>query len=196
MTGWVRVNADALFDAAPLIAIPHPVGDLPYKATQLTLNPCDPAIARRCIAAWHSRLPDTQAGPWMLAFAATFGPDLYGGALWHNPSARGLPNEWLELRRLAIPEYAPPHAASWMLGAMRRWIAKNRPAVPRLLSYQDMDVHTGTIYKAAGWQVAHVSKPRQRDRTPNRVGTRRAYRSDLNGTAPAAAAKARWEVTP
>lgn len=187
---------DGLFDAAPLVAIPEPIGDRPRRARELVLERSDPAVARRCVAAWHSRLPDTQTGPWMLAFTATYQGDLYGGALWHNPSARGLPPDWLELRRLAIPDYAPPHAASWMLGAMRRWIARNMPQVPRLLSYQDMDIHTGTIYKAAGWEPAYVAKPRQRDRTPNRAGTRRAYRSDLNGLAPAAAGKTRWEITP
>jgi hypothetical protein len=83
-----------------------------------------------------------------------------------------------------------------MLGAMRRWIRRNLPDVPRLLSYQDLDVHTGTIYKAAGWTPAFHSKARVRDRTPNRVGTRRAYRTDLNGQAAAAAGKTRWEVTP
>lgn len=132
----------------------------------------------------------------MLAFTASCDGHLYGGALWHNPSARGLPSEWLELRRLAIPDYAPPHAASWMLGAMRKWIRANMPSVPRLISYQDTDVHTGTIYKAAGWEAAYYSKPRVRDRSKPRAGTSRAYRSNLNGSAPDAAGKIRWEITP
>jgi len=83
-----------------------------------------------------------------------------------------------------------------MLGAMRRWVGRQMPDVPRLLSYQDVEVHTGTIYRAAGWHEAFYSAPRQRDRTPNRRGTRRAYRSDLNDAAPAGAGKIRWEVTP
>lgn len=170
--------------------------DPPSKATGLTLEPCPPDVARRYIAAWHSRLPRTQTGPWKLGFVAHHHHTCYGAALWHNPSARGLPQDWLELRRLAIPDDAPPHTASWMLGAMRKWVRANMPEVPRLLSYQDTEVHTGTIYKAAGWEPAYVSKPRQRDRTPNRVGTRRAYRSDLNGAAPSGAGKVRWEVTP
>lgn len=132
----------------------------------------------------------------MLAFTATYDGHPYGGALWHNPSARGLPGDWLELRRLAIAPYAPPHAASWMLGAMRKWIRRELPNVPRLLSYQDLDVHTGTIYKAAGWEPTYHSKARVRDRTPHRAGTTRAYRSNLNGAAPDGAGKMRWEVTP
>jgi hypothetical protein len=195
------VNLDD--DLVPLLPdlvpwhLPVPeVADRPTKARQLSLRVCDPFEARQCVGAWHSRLPDTQRGPWMLGFVAEYGGHLYGGALWNNPSARMLPNEWLELRRLALPDYAPPHAASWMLGAMRKWIARNRPEVPRLISYQDMDVHSGTIYRAAGWTPAYVSQPRVRDRTPKRVGTSRAYRSDLNGQAVAAAAKTRWEIVP
>lgn len=168
----------------------------PAKASGLVLVKADPLVARQCIAAWHSRLPRTQTGPWRLAFVAHHDWTCFGAALWHNPSARGLPPDWLELRRLAIPPDAPPHTASWMLGAMRKWIRHHLPDVPRLLSYQDQAVHTGTIYRAAGWAPAFESKARQRDRTPNRVGTRRAYRSDLNGSDPASAGKTRWEVTP
>lgn len=188
---------EGLFDAAPLIDIPRPaVPNRPLKATQLELVRCDPPQARRCVAAWHSRLPVTQASPWMLAFVAIHNGDLYGGALWNNPSSRMLPNDWLELRRLAVPDYAPPHTASWMLGAMRRWIRCNRPDVPRLLSYQDTEVHTGTIYKAAGWDLAYSPRSIRRNRGDVRIGTQRLYRTSLNGTAPDAAVKVRWEVTP
>lgn len=187
----------------------------PARARGLTLERCSPQVAREFVAAWHSRLPATQVGPWRFGFVAHHQHTCFGAALWHNPSARGLPNEWLELRRLAIPDDAPPHTASWMLGAMAKWVRANLPEVPRLISYQDTDVHTGTIYKAAGWTAAYYAKPRQRDRTSNRVvaaepvladslfgdvtvcdrvSTGRKYRSDLNGQAPAGAGKIRWEL--
>jgi hypothetical protein len=156
---------------SPLFAPEEAVA--PTRATQLALEPCDPQLAREFVGAWHSRLPTTQVGPWLLAFVAHYQFTSFGAALWHNPSARGLPDDWLELRRLAIPDDAPPHAASWMLGAMRRWIGANMPRVSRLISYQDVEVHTGTIYKAAGWEPAYFSKPRLRDRTPNRGSQRR-----------------------
>lgn len=159
----------------------------------LTVVPCDPQTARRLIAAWHSRLPETQRGPWMLAFVAHYEWTAFGAALWHNPSARNLPQDWLELRRLAIPEDAPHCTASFMLSKMRKWIEQNRPETTRLISYQDLDVHTGTIYRAAGWTEGAVAKARQRDRSKPRAGTRRAYRSNLNGVAPDAAGKVRWE---
>lgn len=165
----------------------------PVKASQLTLAPCDPGFARSCVAAWHSRLPYTQAGPWRLAFAAHHEWTCYGVALWHNPSARGLPQSWLELRRLAIAPDAPHCTASYMLGGMARWIARNWPEVTMLISYQDEDVHTGTIYRAAGWIPAYRSKPRVRDRSKPRRGTRRSYRSNSNGVVPDSAGKIRWQ---
>ena len=130
----------------------------------------------------------------MLAFAASYGGVVYGVALWNNPSARMLPNTWLELRRLAISPDAPHCAASFMLGKMAKWIKLNMPEVERLISYQDMDVHAGTIYKAAGWRVGYISKRRTRDRSKPRRGTSRNYRSNANGTEPDSAPKARWEM--
>lgn len=167
----------------------------PCKASQMVVQPCPVSIARQCNAMWHSRLPHTQSGPWKLAFAASYGGVIYGVALWHNPSARMLPGDWLELRRLAIAPDAPHCTASFMLGKMSKWIKANMPDVPRLISYQDMDVHRGTIYKAAGWKIGFTSKGRTRDRSKPRKGTKRNYRSNANGETPDSAPKARWEMT-
>jgi hypothetical protein len=68
------------------------------------------------------------------------------------------------------------------------------PQYERAISYQDTAVHRGTIYRAAGWTAAYESKPRVRDRSGTRVGTRRMYRWSLNGIEPDAAAKVRWEA--
>jgi hypothetical protein len=77
---------------------------------------------------------------------------------------------------------------------MVRWLKANT-AHPIAISYQDLDVHKGTIYKAAGWRVGYVSKRRTRDRSKPRKGTNRPYRlSAYNGTAVDSAPKARWEV--
>lgn len=161
---------------------------------ELVLERCAPETARMMNAQWHSRLPRTQPSPWQFAFAAHKQGAIYGVALWHNPSARGLPSHWLELRRLAIAPDAPHCTASWMLSRMRRWFLRHCPERERLISYQDCAVHTGTIYRAAGWEIGHVARPRLRDRSKPRRGTRRDYRSNLNGVEPDAAAKVRWEV--
>ncbi len=154
---------------------------------------CASEVARDLNAEWHSRLPRTQRGPWQFAFAAHKDETIFAVALWHNPSARTLPSHWLELRRLAVADDAPRFTASWMLSKMRRYFKATCPERERLISYQDAAVHTGTIYRAAGWQIGHVAKPRSRDRTKARAGTRRDYRSNLNGSEPDAAAKIRWE---
>ena len=168
--------------------------DKPTRATQLSVTPCSIEVARQCNKDWHSRLPHTQKGPWKIAFCASYNDVIYGVALWHNPSARTLPQSWLELRRLAIAPDAPHCAASFMLARMAKWIKANMPEVDRLISYQDMDVHKGTIYKAAGWRVGHTSVARVRDRSKPRRGTHRAYRSNANGIAPDSSPKIRWEL--
>ncbi len=165
----------------------------PSSVRHLVCERCPIILARSLNLAWHSRLPHTQVGPWQFAFAAHHEGTVYAVALWHNPSARTLPSHWLELRRLAVAPDAPHCTASWLLARMRRYFAANHPERERMISYQDADVHTGTIYRAAGWHVGHVATPRVRDRSKPRAGTRRDYRSNLNGTEPDAAGKVRWE---
>lgn len=185
---------DLIRRAYPMTEGPPPVLIHPSRARFLTCDLCPVQHARDLIAEWHSRLPKTQRGPWQYAMRAHYHGFTYAVALWHNPSARMLPQHWLELRRMAVSEDAPHCTASWFIGAMTRWFREHCPERERLLSYQDLDVHKGTIYKAANWHVAHTSKPRVRDRSGIRAGTKgRMYRSNLNGVAPDGAGKARWE---
>lgn len=177
--------------AFPLLE--KPSGIVPLKATQVAIETCAVDHARTLIGLWHSRLPKTQPGPWKFAFRAYFENVTYGVALWNNPSARMLPSHWLELRRLAISDDAPHCLASRMLSQMKRYFARECPESEKLISYQDMDVHTGTIYKAAGWNAAAISKPRIRDRSGKRP-TGRMYRWNVNGAAPDSAGKIRWET--
>lgn len=169
-----------------------PLQSAPVRASLLTVEKCPPQFARPLIAAWHSRLPRTQQGPWMYAFAAHYEGTVFAVALWHNPSARNLPTDWLELRRMAVAPDAPHCTASFFLAQMARWLRRHRPDIVKLISYQDQQVHTGTIYRAAGWKPEWVCKARVRNRTVPRRGTRRSYRSNLNGEVPDAAAKTRW----
>ena len=167
--------------------------DAPKKATELACERCPIETARLLNEAWHSRLPETQRGPWQFAFSAHFNGYIYAVALWHNPSARMLPPHWLELRRMAVADDAPHCTASWFLGQMGKWFRANKKERERMISYQDVDVHKGTIYKAAGWGPVHHAKARSRDRSKPRAGTRRDYRSNLNGAEPDGAGKVRWE---
>ena len=184
MISGVERYAFPLFDEA---------GPAPTTARDLVVERCPVNHARELIALWHSRLPKTQPSPWQYAFAARFSGVTYGVALWHNPSARMLPSHWLELRRLAIADDAPHCAASRMLGQMARYFRRHAPERERLISYQDAEVHQGTIYAAAGWTVAHITPARARDRSSRRPNGR-VYRSDANGSAAHSSEKVRWEI--
>ena len=131
-------------------------GSTPTSALQLVIEPIDFADARRLNRLWHSRLPRfTAIAAAMMGrpcFGAVFDGLYYAVAIWSSPVARMLPQDtWLELRRLAIAPDAPKNTASRMLAVMTRMIRRGHPELVRLISYQDTEVHTGTIYKAAGW---------------------------------------------
>ena len=176
---------------------------------KMVVERCSPLEARRYNAAWHSRLPQAQVGPWKAAYRMTYGTTVYAVALWHNPSARGLPQDWLELRRMAVSPDAPRNTPSRFLSVMARLIHHDFPRCTRMISYQDVTVHHGTIYKAAGWIAAYQSKARTRDRSnPRRPRTLllfadgtpglggRMYRTNANGQSVDSSAKIRWEWLP
>jgi hypothetical protein len=136
---------------------------------------------------WHSRLPRLGTGfvrnqPF-LCYAATHSGLIYAVAIWSNPVARNLPQQaWLELRRLAVAPDAPRNTPSRMLAVMARLVRRDRPSAARLISYQDAEVHTGGIYRAAGWTAANLSAGDEWDR-PSRP------RPAAQSSAP----KVRWE---
>jgi hypothetical protein len=108
-------------------------------------------------------LPKIGNSHFRVCYSAECNNVIYAVAAWSNPVARLLPQQtWLELRRFAIAPDAPRFTASRMLGWMRRDILKRFPDVGRLISYQDLEAHTGTIYKASGWKHADNFKPRAR----------------------------------
>jgi len=74
-----------------------------------------------------------------------------------------------------------------MIGWMAKDIRKRIPKVTRLISYQDTDVHAGTIYKAAGWTATNLSQRVN----PNGKGGHWACRSGCIDQS--LAPKQRWE---
>jgi hypothetical protein len=136
---------------------------------------------------WHSRLPRFA---WPLdrctAFGAEFGGLFYAAAIWSWPVARMLNGrDWLELRRLAISPDAPKNTASRMLRVMTLLIRRSRLRVVKLISYQDTAVHTGGIYRAAGWNPASKSVGGEWAR--EKIGRH-------NRAVQSAAPKVRWEL--
>jgi hypothetical protein len=165
------------------------------SAKSLRFDVGDKSVAVQLVRQWHSRLPACQESPWQYAFYAEHEGTIYAVALWNNPSGRCLPSHWLELRRMACAPDAPRNTCSRFLGYMVRYFKTHCPDREKCISYQDTAVHEGTIYKAAGWVAEHESKTRVRDRSKNRVGTDRAYRSNLNGVDADSAAKIRWGIS-
>lgn len=184
------VVAYPLFQAGGGGSTPTPA----LSAKSLVFSRCSKELAVSCVRRWHSRLPRTQAGPWQFAFCAELNGEVVAVALWNNPSGRCLPGHWLELRRMAASARAPKNTCSRFLAWMVRYFRAACPERDRCISYQDTAVHEGTIYKAAGWTMTALSRPRVRDRSKSRTGTTRAYRSNMNGVEADASAKARWEI--
>lgn len=141
-------------------------GSIPTSPLQLWVDSLDVKTAKRLNRMWHSRLPnitnpEQTLGP---CFGAEHDGRMFASAIWSKPVARLLPSDgsWLELRRLAIADEAPKNTASRMLSVMTRLIRKWHPDCVRLVSYQDTDVHTGCIYRAAGWVPVKLADPRSR----------------------------------
>ncbi len=162
-----------------------PTPTLSAKALRIERIPFE--RAKELNRAWHSRLPRFGTGfikrqPF-LCHGAMASSVCYAVAIWSNPQARELPQgTWFELRRMASAPGAPRNTCSRMLRIMELLIRRERPTIERLISYQDVEAHTGGIYAAAGWMKATLSDGGEWDR-PSR--SRPAVQSD--------ATKQRWE---
>ena len=140
---------------------------------------------------WHSRFPEIQwsnvvRNKRYICYAAKYEGVYFAVAIWSSPIAGNRFNNAetiLELRRMAICEQAPRNTASRMLSHMRKDINKKFPEIRRLISYQDTEVHSGTIYKASGWTMINTMS------TEVDWGTNGRQRTRPQSSAP----KVRWE---
>lgn len=130
-----------------------PTSPLDFHITEIGMR-----RAQELNRAWHSVLPRTDLGNLLcgitsVAYAAEFDGVYWAVAIWSQPIVRALcDGKTIELRRLAINDDAPKNTASRMLAIMRRLVKAKWPHLQRAVSYQAIDIHKGTIYKAAGWQ--------------------------------------------
>lgn len=139
-------------------------GSMPTSPLQLEIGviSLDRAIVLNKL--WHSRLPEYRVGcrpiqHGKICFGAMYENIIYAIAIWSHPNAIALDSgEVLELRRFAISPDSPKNTASRMLRIMRKIIKQCFPEIKKLISYQDSEVHRGTIYKADGWTAANRSK--------------------------------------
>jgi hypothetical protein len=166
-------------------------GSKPTSALQLRIVRIDSKIAAELNRRWHSRLPEIPNFKMCEAFAAEFGNLYYAVALWSTPSNQ---NMFLagcyELRRFAISPDAPKNTASRMLSVMKKMIHQRMPHIKRLISYQDTEVHSGTIYKASGWKCAGKTHKGSACGWDNNV----RFRFESNGKKPLHSIKHRWEL--
>jgi len=89
--------------------------------------------------------------------------------IWSSPVNQAFDmDSVLELRRMAIASEAPKNTATRMLRIMIMLIRQRLPTIKRLISYQDTEVHKGTIYKASGWQAIDTIKYRPWNKTRQR----------------------------
>ena len=146
----------------------HPLfgsGDsVPRSAKDFTLWDISAEEAARLNREWHSVLPDTHLGNIKGAkrkayYAFEFDGRYYATAIWTCPvAANRLSFEAIELRRLAIADDAPRNTATRMLSLMRKDLKKKYPELRKAISYQAVDHHHGTIYKADNWHPQGVTK--------------------------------------
>ena len=122
---------------------------------------------------WHSRLPyihwsNVVRNTAYVCFGARpagvepgeNGEGYVAVGIWSSPVAQNrfkYGKQMLELRRMAISDGCPKNTATHMLRFMRRWILANKSPIAMLISYQDTEVHQGTIYKADNWVEASLS---------------------------------------
>lgn len=162
-------------------------GSTPTSALDFVIEEVDLAIGQWLNQRWHSVLPIVQGLSWgtrKIAYVAMYNKLPYAVAMWTTPiAANRLINGFdaLELRRFAIHDSAPKNTASRMLSVMYKLLRKKWPEVFRFISYQAVDHHSGTIYKASGWEICAFS-----DAETWHIGEKRA---DMQTKS----AKVRWE---
>ena len=161
----MKLRADDVTDSIPLFRSGRG-GAIPTSALQLQIRRCKVVRACELNALWHSRFPkidwsNVVRNQDYACYVAEHDGIAFAVAIWSSAIAANRLAEGktaLELRRMAISDHAPKNSASRMIGIMRRIIAKEMPHITILISYQDTEVHSGTIYKASGWTPVAQSK--------------------------------------
>ena len=140
---------------------------------------------------WHSRLPQIHwsnvvRNTHYVCYVFYYKEAIIGVGIWSSPVAQNRMKDGkktLELRRLALCKICPKNTASFVISQMIKKIKLKFPEIIKLVSYQDNEVHLGTIYKASNWTAAPIQTSLLDWTTSKRK------RSSLQSTAD----KVRWE---
>jgi len=133
---------------------------------QFEIKIISPQLACELNKKWHSRLPEIHwsnivRNTHYVCFGAYFSEKWFAVAIWSSPVAGNRLKDarhTLELRRFAICKDAPKNTASRMMAVMIKVIRRKFPDIKKLISYQDTEVHRGTIYKASNWTIGSYVK--------------------------------------
>src|SRR5574343_809520 len=148
-----------------------PNKDSPLSVNDLEITDISIEKAKAFNAKYHSRLPKYPLNISKHCFAMVFKNQIYSIAIWRNPFCANLPQDsWLELARLAISPEAPRNTASKFISLM---VKQLRPMgkYAKLISYQDCEVHTGTIYKASNWHIGFSYRRKRNWKRKGRTNT-------------------------
>lgn len=130
-------------------------------ATLITIEECRAQIACMLNELWHSRLPkihwsNVVRNTHYVCYVFKYRQAIIGVGIWSSPVAQNRMKDGktiLELRRLALSDVCPKNTATRAISQMVKMIKIKFPEIKKLVSYQDTNVHLGTIYKAANWKV-------------------------------------------
>jgi len=167
-------------------------GLLPQSAKDFKFVEISMRQARILNHQWHSMLPRTDLGNLLcgntsVAYGAFYDSRFFAVAILSQPIIRSLVDgKTIELRRLAICSQAPKNTASRMMAVICRLVKLKFPQMQSMISYLAIDVHSGTIYKAAGWKpVGAITEAR-----PQR---KRGDKQRATGPLQTKSRKQRWE---
>ena len=149
-------------------------GSIPTSPLQFDIREINVRAACILNKKWHSRLPmidwsNVTRNRHYICFGAMFNNEWWAVGIWSSPVNQAFDMDTtLELRRMAICQEAPKNTASRMISIMLKLIKRRFPNIKRLISYQDTEVHQGTIYKASGWEAVISVKYRPWNKTRQR----------------------------
>ena len=165
----------------------------PKSARDLECTEIDMRLAAELNRTWHSMLPRTDLGNLLCgnmsaAYGFAYRDRWYGVAIYSQPIVRALcDGKTIELRRLAICNEAPKNTATRFMAETRKLVRVKYPHLRKVISYQAVDVHHGTIYKAGNWREVGKIVDARPQRLPG-------SKQRATGPLQTKSRKVRWEI--
>ena len=137
---------------------------IPESPKLIEMNVLKPQFACELNSIWHSRLPkihwsNVTRNRYYVCYGFSYMGVLIACAIWSSPVNQSFDIEkTLELRRMAISDLCPKNTATNLIARMINDIKTRFVLVDKLISYQDTEVHHGTIYKASNWFIDAETK--------------------------------------